>query len=1190
MQPDSLKNKFNQSMKSTRMLILILLLSTPFGLFAHEDSGHSHVHDINTKYALFTLCKTDIEGYARTISGGEYTYPSIREDITKSLISRASTGKMAFELLTHKVPENYDRQNATFFFISNIDLNLIEPYDVFVNDNPLLTFKAKPNGELEIINNPGNGLAEYILIERDGNGDGMGAFRLTVPVSSLKKGKAARIKVVGQNMGSNSWFMIFKANDAIERLRISAENETSFSIKQFNDQLLIDAPGHFAGKEVYIESDGKKSKKAVFNKQGDLAKASVKIAAPNKTFALHFGEDVYEVKFPNENGIYSKSNIIGDYFYYINTQDINGWRASITKLYRPSFYNTYENFFDNKYEDGLVSILNSSHQDIAWVDRPEVCIMLRDTLLLTPIIKDAFAREDYGFDIEDGLMLREYLNRHPDAQEKLTTLLNKKLLSVGATYNCPYEDMYDAEDQVRQLYLGKKWVKKTFGGYDSKVYWNVDVPGKSLQTPQILKKAGVEYMIISRHARGLFHWESPDGSSIFTYSPGHYGEDITHLSKDLSSKIKYGAEQVVWWEKFFTDSKNHTPLLSDQDMLPAIDYSDFINAWNGVEKIKDVNGVEKQIHLPDMSVMTVDKYMPMAEASATSIDTLRGERPNVWIYIHGPAHHEALTASREASKLIPASEKFLSIANLIDPVKMPYPTSKLDEAWQAKIYPDHGWGGHDGDITDDLFKSQLVKSRTLGQDLLAKGLNFISGRVKTNEKTGIPVILFNSLSWERTDPVTASIQLQKGKAKSLKIITEDKEIISSQLTNAEYYKDGSLKSGEVVFIARDVPSIGYKTYYIELSKAEVKEKKRMPSMEKYENEAYTITFGNGGISQIFDKELKRNLLKTDNLKGAEVFTLESVGNGAGEFGDVQQPFMKDFDKVSVHNPSWKVICDGDVFSTYRIRQQILHAIVEQDVTIYHDLKRILFETKLLNWSGELYREFRTAFPIDMNNAQVSYEVPFGTVKVGLDEIKTAGERYTPLCKDVHPRAIIDWISASDEEMSVTLSSSVAAADWIDPTSDSVNPVLQHILLASRTSCHWEGNEYSQGGDHFYNNILTSNKTGELSGKRIAKQHNEPIYIIVNPEKSIQASLPEQASFFSIDKENVIITTVKKAEDSDDFIVRMYDSEGQNTSVEMNSFFELGKLKKTNIIEENPTPVTEMVVPKYSIETFSLDLK
>ena len=89
--------------------------------------------------------------------------------------------------------------------------------------------------------------------------------------------------------------------------------------------------------------------------------------------------------------------------------------------------------FENKYEKGLISIMNSSHQDIAWVDRPEACIIMRDTLLLTPIIKDAFARKDYGFDIEDGLMLREYLDRHPDAQEKLTTLL-KSQITFGRSY------------------------------------------------------------------------------------------------------------------------------------------------------------------------------------------------------------------------------------------------------------------------------------------------------------------------------------------------------------------------------------------------------------------------------------------------------------------------------------------------------------------------------------------------------------------------------------------------------------------------------------------------------------------------------------------------------------------------------------------------------------------------------------
>ena len=47
----------------------------------------------------------------------------------------------------------------------------------------------------------------------------------------------------------------------------------------------------------------------------------------------------------------------------------------------------------------------------------------------------------------------------------------------------------------------------------------------------------------------------------------------------------------------------------------------------------------------------------------------------------------------------------------------------------------------------------------------------------------------------------------------------------------------------------------------------------------------------------------------------------------------------------------------------------------------------------------------------------------------------------------------------------TLASNVHPADWINPTKDGDADLLQHVLLASRTSCHWEGNEYSQAGKH-----------------------------------------------------------------------------------------------------------------------------
>jgi alpha-mannosidase len=1168
-----------------------LITSNFSDLKPFHGGGHSHIYEVNTRYNLYQLCSSDIEGFNEKISGRDYTYQSIREDVTDALIARASDGKLGFEIRLNKIPKNYTKNEVSFFFNSNIDLNIREAFDVFVNDSLVLSFKANEDGTLDILNNPADADVEYFLVERDDNKDGKGAFRLTVPTSLIGKGNQGIMKVLGQKKGSRSWFMIFKTNDVIERLRISTLNEAAFSIKQNEDMLYIDAPAHFDGKTVYIQSDYVFSEKTVFKKQGNLAKASIKIKVPKENFKLFYGYEFVEVNFENKQGTCLLSDVVGSYFYHYNIQNNGSWMADITKLYKPSLFSSYTNFFDKKYENGTVSILNSSHQDIAWVDRPEVCIILRDTLLLTPVINDAFTREDYAFDIEDGLMLREYIERHPESKEKITTLLNKKLISVGASYNCPYEDMYDAEDLVRQFYLGKKWVKKTFGGYDSRVYWNVDVPGKTLQFPQILKKAGVDYMIISRHAKGMFYWESPDGSSVFTYSPGHYGDDYSQLSKNLTNKMKYGAKQVNYWSRYFQNSTTTTPLLSSYDMIPAIDYTDYIKAWNGFKKVKDYKKEEIPVYLPKMDVKTSDEFMPLAEKNAKYIKTIKGERPNVWVYIHGPAHHEAITASREASKILPAAETFLSVANTLNPTKVPYPFKDFDEAWQAKIYPDHGWGGHDGDITDNLFKAQLVKSKNLGEKLLDKGTNFIASNIRTNEGIGTPVVLFNSLSWERTDPVTVAVNFQKGEAKSVEVITSTKENVVSQLANTTYFDDGSIKSSEVVFIAKKIPSIGYKTYYIKPLKQEAdKEINENISISNYENNAYKITFEKGGIAQIFDKALQRNLFKTNTFKAGEVFTLESNGNGAGEFGDIQQPFMEDFDKVSLHNPEWEIIANGSVYTTYRLKQPILHTTVQQDVTMYHDLKRVLFETKLLNWEGVLYREFRTAFPVAIDSALVTHEVPFGSVKVGQDEIETAGNRYTALSKNVHPRAITDWFSASDDDMTVTLSSSVAAIDWIDPTSDGTDTILQHVLLASRTSCHWEGNEYSQAGTHSYHNILTSNKTGEISGQRVAKQHNTPLHVVVNPVKSIDAFLQDTASFFNIDKDNVIVTTIKKAEDSDELVIRIFDTEGENSIVDLKSYFKINDLQKTNIIEEHPVPVKDLKVSKFGIETFTFKPK
>ena len=244
-------------------------------------------------------------------------------------------------------------------------------------------------------------------------------------------------------------------------------------------------------------------------------------------------------------------------------------------------------------------------------------------------------------------------------------------------------------------------------------------------------------------------------------------------------------------------------------------------------------------------------------------------------------------------------------------------------------------------------------------------------------------------------------------------------------------------------------------------------------------------------------------------------------------------------------------------------------MVEQQIKLYHQQKRIDFETALLNWEGELYREFRMAIPLNMTDGQVAYEVPFGVVEVGKDELKgAAGERYKTDCKDFHPRGIENWISSSNSEFGVTMSSSVVAADWIDPTDNPVgNQILQPILLASRRSCHWEGNDYLQTGNHYFKFSITSHKPGWENGAAFGRQANEKLKAVWATNSFKNAPLPESLSFFKIDQKNVFISAIKKAEDSNEIVIRIVELEGKDKTVNFESFKKIEQAKLTNLIEE-----------------------
>jgi len=109
----------------------------------HEGNGNGHIQELNTNYGLYTICKNDIEGFKKMLSGSEFfLYPSLREDLNVSMIARATTGEMGFEFLTGEVPVDHSSDKITFLMLSDIDLNLRESFDIHVNGKPLLTFNS----------------------------------------------------------------------------------------------------------------------------------------------------------------------------------------------------------------------------------------------------------------------------------------------------------------------------------------------------------------------------------------------------------------------------------------------------------------------------------------------------------------------------------------------------------------------------------------------------------------------------------------------------------------------------------------------------------------------------------------------------------------------------------------------------------------------------------------------------------------------------------------------------------------------------------------------------------------------------------------------------------------------------------------------------------------------------------------
>jgi len=1160
--------------------------------------------------------KSWLDGFDRATRGHTMPYHSPRPGLSKSLITRANDGQDSIEWLTVPVPEDHAEASndpyVTFLWVAGLGSNFSEvTFDLFANDRHRFTFTNSKEEEWTVDGEDGATLSFYALMQ-DRFGDLFGYMFMKLPLASIPIGAPLAIRVTGREEGSNAWCMTFHHRQVAASFRKGAGRAFWYrlDLREAGQTLTMICPRVWTGRAVTLTDKEslhlngilqafERTAAARWQLKGSLTREGSKPLS-----VLIDGQEIDLFDLPAASEERASGFIISDDGLLVArcTERSAAGRVITSSggVFAP-LASVIKGLAENFFTPGKIHVIPSSHQDIAWMDAPDQCIEDRDRHVITPALALAAEDPNFRYSVEDTLILKEYLTRHPERTAEIRELTAAGRLEWGATYTQPYESLFSGEALARQLYFGRKWLKKILPGCDTRVAWNVDVPARALQMPQILAKSGVDYLVISRHGKGYFDWTSPDGSKVTTFSPGHYHVDSEFMRQDVLSATPLLGEFLRFWEGCH---RRHA-LPPEVAVIASTDMSAPVNLARVVAELDTLavetdRGTQPLSHvLPALVYNTSEAFFDELLEGNPELPVITGERPNVWLYIHGPAHHHAVSYARDAAVRLTAAEKFATFAALIEGGFESYPYDDLCRAWEALIYPDHGWGGKNGHITDRVFLEKYRFACETGGRLLDDALQSIARRIGFRIVGGRPFAVFNDLSWSRSDPVRVEVRFARGAARAVRVVDAEGQPVPSEVRASTPHPDGSLETAELEFVARDVPSIGYKTYaVIAAAEQDTQRKVAIEAPEPvlpFENRYYRITFCPGGIAQIHDKLLDRDLLETSKLRGGELFSMHSEGHGAGEFAEVQQPDMRGFDRLSRYSPQWKIESSGEVSTVYAARQKMPHCTVAQKVIVYHTIKRIDFETSLLDWDGEPYREFRLAFPLAMEDSRIAYEIPFGVVEVGCDELAgAAGERYVQACSEVRPREVQNWIHASGSGFGVTLSSSVAVCDFRDPTTESVDyPVLQPLLLASRKSCHGAGNWYLQKGDHHFRFSLFSHPPGWEQGYRRGIQADHPLRAVLAGTSRAPRSLPAEQSFAAIDQPNVLISTIKKCEDDDAVVVRCVEMEGCDRDVELSFFIPIEQVLQTDMIEENGVVLNHdhdrirLAISRYSIETLKL---
>ena len=681
-------------------------------------------------------------------------------------------------------------------------------------------------------------------------------------------------------------------------------------------------------------------------------------------------------------------------------------------------------------------------------------------------------------------------------------------------------------------------------GKDNKILWLPDVFGYSGALPQIMKKSGIDYFMttklswnqINRIPNDTFLWKGIDGSEVLTHliTTLGIGQDPKQSFFTTYNGMLHPDAIMGAWDRYQNKEINN-------DVLVAFGYGD---GGGGPTRLMLETSERMEKGIPGVPMVrqeTARTFFDELDARVKDnprLETWEGE-------FYFEYHRGTYTSMARNKKGNRKSELLMMDLELLGVLSKDYPAEADTRLWRDIIllnqFHDILPGSSIAEVYD-VTKAEYEALASEAKSLIRDRLNRIAG-------SGEGVTVVNTLGFDRDDVVTLG------------------EVQASALAdeNGNLYPVQQTADGAVAYL-KNLPSKGYRTYRVAEAKAE--SPFRRTDERHLETPFYSVAFDeNGHFTSIFDKKFDRELVKDG--KKANLFRLYEDKPIYYDNWDIDRFYTeKSWDVNDLVSMHW--IEDGPVRTTLALEYRCSLSTIRQKIHFYANTRRIDFETTV-DW--KLHQHLlKVEFPVDIHTDEATFDIQFGNVTRKTHSNTSWDKARFESCAQ-------KWMDYSEGHYGVSLLNDCKYG----------HSVLDGVIALTLVKSGIEPNPNADVELHsFTYSLYPHGETWKQAGTvRESYKLNLPTYTVLGgtPGKSY--------SLVSLDTPNVVLETVKQAENGEGTVLRLYESENARTKTALTLPEGVTKAYETNLLEEIEAelPVVDgklhFVMKPYEIKTILL---